>query len=319
VKLIPATSENITAYLQLRGKRKGFENPITFYSIRRRSGTDLARVLGPDRARLLLGQDPNTRTLERYYINYVPTTDLSALALGEQQDIAAMERMDAPLAINALSPEALKRTHGTALNAMVWKLIENDDDYPFSGSEAVQKNYRRLVNKVAYKILLSDEVQKQRGDITMMEVNDRIKALDTSDLMETVFEKAKQLLTATPQNDITEQDVGLPINVDEDGQFEEVPVFEEPEEDLEDLCGPTEGLVIRETDEFGAEEVDGVETDIPYAIAVKLFMETILTNAMSTYVDLKNNPVHCSLCLQDDSVSQQAKVSYHNTSPPSGI
>jgi len=48
-----ASSESLADYLQLRGQRVGSEHPITIYSIRRRAGTDMARVLGSDQARLL--------------------------------------------------------------------------------------------------------------------------------------------------------------------------------------------------------------------------------------------------------------------------
>lgn len=49
------------------------------YSIRRRAGTDMAQILRPDQARLLMGHDIDSRTMERYYINWAPIVDVSAV------------------------------------------------------------------------------------------------------------------------------------------------------------------------------------------------------------------------------------------------
>jgi len=88
--------------------------------------------------------------MERHYINWAPIIDVSAVTLNEQRP-ELLDLLNAPLAINALSRESTKNLHGAALNALVRHMIANDDNYPFSGSQAEQKNYRRKVSRVAYQ------------------------------------------------------------------------------------------------------------------------------------------------------------------------
>jgi hypothetical protein len=228
---------------------------------------------------------------------------MSAVTLNEPQCPELLDRLNALLATTALSREALRNLHGVALNALVRQMIANDNNYLFGGSRVEQKNYRRRVSRVAYQVLLSVEVQKQREAITALEINERIKALTASRLTDSVFEQTKALMTTLQQDSDDDQD--LPAN--ELGIFDEVPFPEEPEEDLEGLAAMEEGPLIRLTDEEGAEAADD-DKAIPYVTAVKIFMEIILTNSMNEYSDAKNNPVKCSLCLEDDSVNQSMKV-----------
>lgn len=120
--------------------------------------------------------------------------------------------------------------------------------------------------------------------------------------MDKVFEQAKALMNASQHE--SDGDQGLPA--DELGIFNEVPFPEEPEEDLEDLAAVEEGPIVRRTDEE-AEEVDDDKV-IPYVTAVKIFMDIVLTNSMNEFCDAMNNPVKCSLCVEDDSVDQSMKV-----------
>jgi hypothetical protein len=94
----------------------------------------MAQILGPDQARLLMGHDIDSRTMERYYINWAPIVDVSAVTLNEPQRPGLLDRLNAPLATTALSRESLKILHGAALNAIVRQMIANDDSYPFGGS-----------------------------------------------------------------------------------------------------------------------------------------------------------------------------------------
>jgi len=252
-----------------------------------------------------MGHDPDSLVLERYYIDAVPTTDLSALTLGERQETERMERLNASLATHALSADAIKRLHGAPLNALVRKIIANDNDYPFGGSQTEQKYYRRRVSKAAYNALLSKEVQKQRESISTLDVTKRIEALEESRLIERVFAKAKQFLRGAGHDD--DIDSGIDISVDEDGQFPEIAFEEEPEEDLDDNYDPIAGPANTETDE-GAVEENVDDEAVPYNVAVKSFMEIILTNALGTFKDIKNDPVQCPACLEDDIVDQADKV-----------
>jgi hypothetical protein len=75
------------------------------------------------------------------------------------------------------------------------------------------------VSRVAYQVLLSVEVQKQRDAITALEINERIKALGASHLMDKVFEQAKALMNASQHESDGDQD----LPADELGIFNEVP------------------------------------------------------------------------------------------------
>jgi hypothetical protein len=82
------------------------------------TGTDLARALGPDRARILMGHDADTRPLERYYIDFVPTTDISAINLGEPESLVDMTKLIDKLAITVMPLERADSLQGVALNVL---------------------------------------------------------------------------------------------------------------------------------------------------------------------------------------------------------
>ena len=100
--------------------------------------------------------------------------------------------------------------------------------------------------------------------------------------------------------------------LDENDNFEENQIDEPHEEDLEETARQTGTTdFARETDEptdDDANEADGIE-DAPYDTMVKLFMETLLDNSLSTYVDYKKNPQNCHLCRDDETVSETQKAS----------
>lgn len=292
----------------------GYSDPITFYSIRRRSGTDLSRILGVDQARRLMAHDPDSRILEKYYLDLESTTDVSALALAEPSAAGGQSGTliaeSATMAATALPADVVKNIHGAALNAMVRSLIAGDENYPIGGSESDRKNYRRRVSAAAYKALLSAEVQKQRQAITRSELKDRMDAADISQLMESVQQRARDIMAATPSAAI---DTVLPAG-DVNGGFAEKTVEEEPEEDLDSLFVGSTEPVVRQTDENDDGEADdedaAADQEIPYGVAVRAFMEIQLSNTMSKHRDLKNNPETCPLCQEDDTISEEQKVRF---------
>jgi hypothetical protein len=90
-------------------------------------------LIGPDPARNIMAHDAESRTLERYYLNLQPTTDLTGMKLAEPTGPRGRPpqptHKNSPLANEALSPEVLKKIHGPALNALVRKMTESDPNY----------------------------------------------------------------------------------------------------------------------------------------------------------------------------------------------
>ncbi|TAQ89667.1 hypothetical protein B7494_g2017 [Chlorociboria aeruginascens] len=312
----PVMSGDLTDYLQLRGKKIGYESPIVFYSIRRRSATDMARVFGTDKARLLMGHDADSRVLEEYYMDYSPESAVSAALLNEpvEEETARMVATNAHLAIYKLSAEAVKQLHGAALNALIRKMVAADEDSPGEVSEQERKNYLRIVSRAAYKTLLTIEVQKQRETLTKVHLDDRVKALEQSNIMIQVLANAKQQLKAArviSQHAQNESDnITIDSVIQENNMFDET--GELPEEDIDKQPIPETEVHPRETDEPDTDPdsrnllgSDGPE--VAYADAVQAFMDLVLDNTFNRSVDLKNDPQKCVLCAEDETVSDEQK------------
>jgi hypothetical protein len=310
-------SRDLTSYLQLRGKKLGYEFSIIFHSIRRRSATDMARVFGPDKARLLLGHDPDSRVLEKYYMDYSTEAAVSAALLNEpvEEETARMVATNAPLATNKLSAETVKKLHGPALNALVRKMVAADEHYPLEASEQERKNYLRIVSRAAYKTLLSEEVQKQRETLTKVQVDNRAQALEQSNIMAQILENAKEQLTAArlELQQVQEESANNAADsvLQENSMF--VETEEAAEEDIDKQPAPDTGIYASGTDEPDVDpdsgnllDVNG--PDIAYADAVKAFMDLVLDNTLNRSVDLKNDPQKCVLCAEDETVPDGQKA-----------
>ncbi|KAK5083428.1 hypothetical protein LTS08_003621 [Lithohypha guttulata] len=311
-------SSDLNKYLKRRAEKVGYDPAqVTTYSIRRRTANDLAQTIGVEQTRALMNHDPDTRTLERYYLDVSSTLPLSALTTddadpaGVELEQSSLRAQSHVIAINALSNEARQRIHGPALNALVRQLIANDEDYPYGVSSQERKNYERRVRIAAVKILLSDEVQKQRQEMTQWDWEQRLDALKNSKLMDLVLEKAKQAMGA--DEDLDFEEVGVDVNTGEFlGESDE-----EAEADLEDLVetsDDTTWTISRDTDEVG--DVEAVneedEAEVPYHVAAKNFMIALLENPMSEHEDIKNNPKHCPKCESDDTISDELKNKTYN-------
>lgn len=252
-----------------------------------------------------MGHDADTRTLERYYLDLTPTTNLTALTLGESPEARAEEMAlsNAPLAIEVLTPEVVKRCHGAALNALVRKMIERDENYPTGGSEKDQKNYRRLVSRAAADTLLAEEVQKRRREMTSVQYQKRVRSINLSYVMDKVLMEANSRLKviASGGSEVAVQ------GMNSEGLFEENGVEEEPEEDLDHQFTSDKLTIIKSIDEPGDGTSKGDE-EVPYEAAAKLFMDILFHNRLSEHEDLVNNPAPCKLCIEDETVEQKHKV-----------
>lgn len=191
----PLSSWSLTDYLRRRGVQIGYTETITWYSIRRRAATDMARRIGLAATRIFLGHSADSFTLERYYLNMFETLDNTAVLL--EQDIlpggVSAERVQnwSELALSKLNEDAVRRTRGQALEALVNRLILADDDPPPAETSIVAlKNYRRRVRAVARQILLDEESDAQKSRMTRTEMTSREKQLHASAFAKTVIEKA---------------------------------------------------------------------------------------------------------------------------------
>ncbi|KAB5555005.1 hypothetical protein GE09DRAFT_1239454 [Coniochaeta sp. 2T2.1] len=67
-------------------------------------------------------------------------------------------------------------------------------------------------------------------------------------------------------------------------------------------------VVIRDIDEiFGDEGEEEAEAAVPWKEAAVSFMEVLMANGMSVVRDLKKQPIHCPLCLEDETMEEAAK------------
>lgn len=88
------TSDSMSKYIKIRGEKARYHSGISFYSIRRRASTDIARIAGVNASKAIICHEPNTRTLERFYLNAIPTTDVAAMAMNETISAKSMDRME---------------------------------------------------------------------------------------------------------------------------------------------------------------------------------------------------------------------------------
>lgn len=189
---------------------------------------------------------------------------------------------------------------------LVRKMIAADEEYPIAGSDREKKNYKRRVSQAAFRALLAEEVQKQHQDLTRIEFKSRVNAANISSFMEKIKQRAKEFL----KSGVSEASEMIDAALCDADDFAEPDIEEPYEEDLQEIAvGMSVAEVTRETDEPGDVTIhDEAADDIPYDVAAKTFMEVLLSNTLNTYANRANNPVHCSLCEEDDTIDEKQKV-----------
>lgn len=310
----PISANSLTHYLQLRGQKIGYPEPLTFYSIRRRAANDLTRQIGADAARTIMNHAPESRVLERYYLALENTTDISGLGLGEAKDLDAAGQSeiliveDNVLALNALTDDRLRNVYGPALNTLMAQVMMQDPNYPVDASPAKIKNYKRRVRYRALRSLLAKESQDLRQKISQMDYEARLASLESSRVTELIVERARAQIQNAPEAGDVEAngDPAVDINT---GEFTHS-IKEVPEDDLnnQEVPGAT-GVVSRELDENKGEDQDD-DMAVPYLDAVEAFLETILGGTLSIHRDLKNKREPCLLCQDDETIDQKLRVRF---------
>lgn len=141
----PLKAHALTEYLQRRGYQIGYTVPLTWYGIRRRAATDMARRIGLSATRIFLGHTPDSQTLERYYLNATETLDNMGILTDQGIEIGGhskqMASKWAPLALGKLEDQSLQRIRGQALSEMTRRLILADPDGPEEDTAIGLKKY----------------------------------------------------------------------------------------------------------------------------------------------------------------------------------
>lgn len=305
----PLRADRLTDYLSRRGKALGFSESITFYSIRRRAATDLVRRVGLDAAKIQMGHMPDSHTLVNSYLDSAPTTDLTAVAteepIGPGGHSSTMVAAWAPLALTSLSPEHLQNTRGVAVATLARQLEADDPNRPdmTNASSSDVRKYRRRAIRHAQLALHERQQEIQRAEMTRQEHQSRLKALDTSKLVDEILARAQAALLGNENPPPVEG---------EDSALEMITELEQaelPEADLEEateeqrLAGPIAAVVEQE-------DLDGpTDIAVPYEIAAKEFMRLILENTLSKYSTwAEKADRRCPKCVADPTATLRAKV-----------
>jgi len=84
--------------------------------------TELTRTFGADKARIILAHDADSRVLEEYYVDYSPETAITTASnirwISRRRNCSDGSYQCSSCHIQ-VDPEAVKRTHGAALNALI--------------------------------------------------------------------------------------------------------------------------------------------------------------------------------------------------------
>ncbi|KAK3401534.1 hypothetical protein B0T20DRAFT_492252 [Sordaria brevicollis] len=309
----PVSTHGLSAYLKLRGIKVGLPEYINFYSLRRRSANELAKKgsIGIEAARLLLNHDPETRTLERYYIDPVRTMDVSALAFGHEPDDERMATRETELALNVLSDERKRAVFGPLLNATMNKLMASDPGFPKDANTTELRNYKRRVRWAAIKSLFSQATQQQLEEMTSADEQQRIARLKECSFTNSIIERAKEALANAPnisaQDDANNEDIDMGTGLfkvpkDQCESFPAEPDAESREEN-EITCG-TEADESEGTAD-GPDTEDEPEKEVEYVVLARTFVKMLLEDSVQT--DLQSNPVPCRFCIEDDTIPEDRR------------
>lgn len=331
----PLTAYALTNYLQRRGKQIGYTMPITWYSLRRRAATDMVARIGVDATRLFMGHSPDSQTLERYYLKWTEILDVSGAML--DQPISAtgyseQQRQNwAPLAMDKLDNNAIKRLRGSVLSQITRRLILADPDPPQHLSPQELKNYRRDARRAAEQQLAAVEAENLRTTISKAEMDQRRAGLKASQFADEVLRRA---LKATGTSGIGRSSTGqtdssLENDQDEDGYLfirdeDETALEPEPERDFEETIASFDkelnrddsGAIIASVDaeDYDIDPTDALSTqtqDASYQTLAKTMMELLLDNSLSehsTWTGKSKEQKVCPVCQDDDTVSKEQQV-----------
>lgn len=304
----PASAHSLSNYLSLRGQRGGYSEPISFYSIRRRAGTDFANRIGTEGARQLMCHEPDSRTLEKFYLEKMTTTDVTSLAFGEghQSRVGEMQLDSSRLALSKLPPAKVAEMYGKELNALFRQSLIVDEDYRNCTTMRDRKNRERVLRRCALSEFIAESHAQQDSTMTLEDYEQRKDELlrRATDFNKRLLDRIKAA-ARTPEASQSSQGS---LNLDEadtlgDDDFEEVAEEDEHEEDIDDqLSEDAHEVEAVEEQLYSDEMADYVSLldAVTYKDAADALMKLLMENGLSEYS--KQMPSQCPLCLDDDTM-----------------
>lgn len=311
----PVSASQITAYISDRGRRLGYTQPVTAYSFRRRTATDLVSRIGYKLTREIMGHAPDTMTLERYYVDFSEVLNLTSATLNQSMATTAIDRQKllnlAQLSTTALTQAQKDYIEGSALTQLVNKLI-NEDDEDVSAMDVEQlKTYKKRVRAYARRVLREQVEEEQKKVITIQDVQARqdLLAQNAALFAKTVQTRARQLMaTKTSDNaqvegTASEDEEEDPFEIfdDEDGE----PLLDVDETDAERYAETASEQTVTHT--VTGEEFNGTFTTtspIEQKAIVRAFMEILMTNSLSKAKPWSERNRQCQLCIDDMTTSE---------------
>jgi hypothetical protein len=218
-----------------------------------------------------MNHDPNSRILERHYLELMPLINLTAGTLDERQFlIEGTSEMvdDNSLTLTTLNAEQLAKTQGHVLNALCREMAAVDPEYPW-GDAKTTKLYDKRIRRVALQSLLKDQHRERRRTETIDDVdNRRIKVFnEATTSAQRLIDTALQTLRDPAQLGTIEQSGADERLIDEDfpEQLNQDPV----ESDVDDPDNDQDIELDRDQDEGMEPEPT---SEITYEWAVEVFM-----------------------------------------------
>ncbi|KAK2034950.1 hypothetical protein LX32DRAFT_307459 [Colletotrichum zoysiae] len=312
----PMSAVALSNWLKLRAERMGWPGSVTFYSIRRQTAATYVNTLGVNYARILMCHDPDTRILERFYVDRASVTDVSAISLGEdvgQGKAHDLMRLDATSAatLDRLSANELVRLYGPELNALFRQYVRADVNYPML-SRKEKRNRDRVLRRKTFFALRKEMLGLHQREQTTAE-----REMRKEIILSRATSFNKRLLEAFAEE---EEEPGHGVEgldaVDFNKEFEadtadadsRADVTLENEADAEDQTAGHDGEVtIPEELQFTDSAVNFVEAAaaVPYDTAVKLAMRMMLNHELGEYQP--QGKLSCSYCQDDETVDDDKK------------
>lgn len=304
------TSDSMTEYLKTRGERLGYHSGISFYSIRRRAGTDIARIAGVEASRAIMCHEPDTRTLERFYLNAMPTTDVAAMGMNETTSAKSMDRMvldSSELALTALPAARVAEIYGEVLNAAFRTVISKDETWLNLKREKDRKNRERVVRKQVLHCLMEQAHAEQQRSLSIQDRDDRKKAI-----VHRAFRFNDVLVRAVRIRDMAESTGATMDTVDEGvdfgADFAEPDPGLDPEPDVEDDTTADGDVTALDEDQGACPDYVEIMQEIPYKHAVRATMEQMANAGLSDTEKQSSKQLEpCPVCTTDDTIDQEAK------------
>lgn len=275
--------------------------------------TDFAKAIGADGAREILTHEPDTRTLELYYLELRSTTNVTALGLGEEEsaETAVDMNLDAhTLALDRLNPEYIAACSG-ALEALLRRTLLKDKVWKECTSAKQQKNRERVLRKSCLNSLLEAAHKERAATETSADRHLRKEEFlrKSSDFNQRLLERALEiandpdLVAKIPDPD---EILATSSKVDVASDFkDDIEKYMEP--DIEDQLEENQDQVeVLEENAYSEEFVDYMSLleNVPYPDGVRSAME-LLWESGPEDGQRPGEPRQCPLCLDDDTMTEE--------------